>query len=107
MQAPARMTAVLVLVLKAITGRFWNGDLLEVYDGVAKGVVQELDFRHEAANAAEFKASLSWLGYVDVPVTLPELTTRRAMAIRMVCTWTTTAKCRFTAIGSSTPSVST
>ena len=47
---------------------------------MAAGVVQELDFRNEAANGMEFKKSLGFLGYVDVPDTLPELTTRRAMA---------------------------
>ena len=38
--------SVLIAALKAITGRFWNGDLLAIFDGVAGGVVQELDFRH-------------------------------------------------------------
>ena len=47
-------------------------------------MVQELDFRNEAANGAEFKKSLGFLGYVDVPDTLPELTTRRAMAMEWV-----------------------
>jgi predicted unusual protein kinase regulating ubiquinone biosynthesis (AarF/ABC1/UbiB family) len=47
-------------------------------------VVQELDFRNEAANGMEFKKSLGFLGYVDVPDTLPELTTRRAMAMEWV-----------------------
>lgn len=53
---------------------FWNGDLLEVYDGVAKGVVQELDFRWEARNARTFADSLAFLGYVTVPQALPEFT---------------------------------
>ena len=44
----------------------------------------ELDFRNEAANGMEFKKSLGFLGYVDVPDTLPELTTRRAMAMEWV-----------------------
>ena len=47
-------------------------------------MVQELDFRNEAANGMEFKKSLGFLGYVDVPDTLPELTTRRAMAMEWV-----------------------
>ena len=51
---------------------------------MAAGVVQELDFRNEAANGMEFKKSLGFLGYVDVPDTLPELTTRRAMAMEWV-----------------------
>ena len=51
---------------------------------MAAGVVQELDFRNEAANGAEVKKSLGFLGYVDVPDTLPELTTRRAMAMEWV-----------------------
>ncbi len=64
--------------------RYWNGDLLAIFDTVAAGVVQELDFRNEAANGMEFKKSLGFLGYVDVPDTLPELTTRRAMAMEWV-----------------------
>ena len=63
---------------------YWNGDLLAIFDTVAAGVVQELDFRNEAANGMEFKKSLGFLGYVDVPDTLPELTTRRAMAMEWV-----------------------
>ena len=76
--------SVIIVALKAITGRFWNGDLLAIFDLVAGGIVEELDFRNEARNAKAFKESLSFLGYVDVPVTLPELTTRRAMAMEWV-----------------------
>ena len=57
---------------------------MAIFDTVAAGVVQELDFRNEAANGMEFKKSLGFLGYVDVPDTLPELTTRRAMAMEWV-----------------------
>ena len=73
--------AVMILALKAIQGRYWNGDLLSIFDATAAGVVQELDFRNEARNADEFRRSLAFLGYVDVPLSLPELTTRRAMAM--------------------------
>ena len=76
--------SVIIAALKAIEGRYWNGDLLAIFDLVAGGVVQELDFRHEAANCKEFGESLRFLGYVDVPVTLPQLTTRRAMAMEWV-----------------------
>ena len=38
----------------------------------------------QAQNAAAFRASLSFLGYVGVPESLPELTTRRAMAMEWV-----------------------
>jgi len=76
--------SVIIVALKAIQGRYWNGDLLAIFDLVAAGIVQELDFRNEARNAAAFKRSLSFLGYVDVPVTIPALTTRRAMAMEWV-----------------------
>ena len=76
--------SVIILALKAIQGKYWNGDLLAIFDTVASGVVQELDFRNEAANAAAFRESLRFLGYVDVPQTFPELTTRRAMAMEWV-----------------------
>jgi len=76
--------SVIIVVLKAITGRFWNGDLLAIFDGVAGGVVEELDFRNEASNCAEFGESLKFLGYCGVPRTLPELTERRAMAMEWV-----------------------
>ena len=46
--------------------------------------MQELDFRHEARNCYEFGESLRFLGYVDVPKTIPELTTRRALGMEWV-----------------------
>ena len=46
-------------------------------------IAQELDFRNEAANGDAFRRSLDFLGYVDVPRTLPEYTTRRAMAMEV------------------------
>ena len=46
--------------------------------------MQELDFRHEASNCFQFGESLRFIGYVDVPKTLPELTTRRALAMEWV-----------------------
>ena len=55
-----------------------------MFDGTAAGVVQELDFRHEARNCYEFGESLRFLGYVDVPKTIPELTTRRALGMEWV-----------------------
>ena len=76
--------SVIIAALKAIQGRYWNGDLLAIFDLVAGGVVQELDFRHEASNCYEFGESLRFLGYVDVPKTLPELTTRRALGMEWV-----------------------
>lgn len=76
--------SVIIVALFAIQGRYWSGDLLAIFDEVAAGVVQELDFRNEAANAAAFGSSLSFLGYVRVPETLPELTTRRAMVMEWV-----------------------
>merc|ERR1719201_528361 len=76
--------SVIIVALKAIQGRYWNGDLLAIFDLVAAGIVQELDFRNEARNAAAFRSSLSFLGYVDVPKSLPEWTTRRAMAMEWV-----------------------
>jgi predicted unusual protein kinase regulating ubiquinone biosynthesis (AarF/ABC1/UbiB family) len=75
---------LIIVALSAIQGRYWSGDLLAIFDEVAGGVVQELDFRNEAANAAAFGSSLSFLGYVRVPETLPELTTRRALAMEWV-----------------------
>ena len=76
--------AVLIVALRAIQGRYWNGDLLAIFDTVASGVVQELDFRNEARNCAAFGRSLGFLGYVDVPKTLPAYTTRRALAMEWV-----------------------
>merc|ERR1719163_525103 len=70
--------SVIIAALKAIEGRYWNGDLLAIFDLVAGGVVQELDFRHEARNAKAFRESLAFLGYVDVPqkrAPLPTLST--------------------------------
>ena len=58
--------------------------LLLFFEQVAAGVVEELDFRHEASNAKLFGESLAFLGYVRVPDTIPELTTRRALAMEWV-----------------------
>ena len=44
--------SVIIVALKAIEGRYWNGDLLAIFDLVAGGIVQELDFRNEARNTA-------------------------------------------------------
>ena len=76
--------SVIIVALKTIEGRYWNGDLLAIFDLVASGIVQELDFRNEAKNAAAFRESLEFLGYVEVPHSLPHLTTRRAMAMEWV-----------------------
>ena len=67
--------SIIMAALKVIENtNFWNGDLIEVFDGVAEGVVQELDFRWEARNARTFADSLTFLGYVRVPQALPEYT---------------------------------
>lgn len=49
-------------------------DLLAVLDTVAGGIVQELDFRNEARNAAAFEKSLAFLGYATVPKTVGDPT---------------------------------
>ncbi|KAH8098086.1 hypothetical protein JL720_1011 [Aureococcus anophagefferens] len=54
---------------------FDNGDIGEVVDTVADGIFDELNYDLEAVNAAEFKQSLDFLGFVDVPTFLPELST--------------------------------
>jgi predicted unusual protein kinase regulating ubiquinone biosynthesis (AarF/ABC1/UbiB family) len=76
--------AVLILALKALQGRYWNGDLLAIFDETAGGVIEELDFRREAQNARTFGESIAWLGYARVPETLPELTTRRALSMEWI-----------------------
>lgn len=63
--------ACAVTFLKALEMSGWgNGDLQEIVDTCADGIFQELDYRIEARNAAEFKESMLFLGYVDVPRTL-------------------------------------
>ena len=47
-------------------------DLLKIWDTVASGVVDELDFRKEARNAAAFEKSLSFLGYATTPQVLTQ-----------------------------------
>ena len=67
--------AVLIVGLQMIAASGWgNGDLDEILDTCAQGVFEELDYRNEARNAAEFKSSMSFLGYVDVPDFLLEYT---------------------------------
>ena len=72
--------SVLITVLQTIQGRYWNGDLLSIFDGSAAGIVQELDFRHEAQNAKLFGRSLQFLGYCDVP----KVKRRRALLLLVV-----------------------
>jgi len=61
---------VLIGVLGQVQGLWGNGDLLEIVDVVASGILQELDFRNEARNAVLFGESLAHLGYVTVPKTI-------------------------------------
>lgn len=49
-------------------------DLLKIWDTVASGVVEELDFRSEAQNSRRFEESLSSLGYATVPQIVGEPT---------------------------------
>ena len=35
--------AVIILALKALQGRYWNGDLLAIFDETAGGVIEELE----------------------------------------------------------------
>ena len=64
--------AVFIGAFKRIQGLWGNGDLLEILDVVAGGILQELDFRNEARNAVAFSQSLSHLGYVTVPKSIPK-----------------------------------
>ena len=63
---------------------FDNGDIGEVVDTVADGIFDELNYDLEAVNAAEFKRSLDFLGFVDVPTFLPELSTSRVLTTEWI-----------------------
>ncbi|KAH8069020.1 hypothetical protein JL721_6222 [Aureococcus anophagefferens] len=56
----------------------------EVVDTVADGIFDELNYDLEAVNAAEFKQSLDFLGFVDVPTFLPELSTSRVLTTEWI-----------------------
>ena len=43
---------------------------------VARGILQELDFRNEARNSVAFAESLEHLGYVTVPKTIAKYSGR-------------------------------
>jgi len=65
--------AVLAIFWRTVQAFGWgSGDLLEIVDNIATGVFQELDYRIEARNAEDFRESMQFLGYVDVPRTLYE-----------------------------------
>jgi len=64
--------AVFIGVFKRVQGLWGNGDLLEILDVVAGGILEELDFRNEARNAQVFSDSLAHLGYVTVPKAIPK-----------------------------------
>ena len=53
-----------VLMARGLVGPI---DLLQILDTSVGGVVEELDFRNEARNAAAFEESLAFLGYATVP----------------------------------------
>lgn len=59
-------------------------DLTQIADEIAGGVFQELDYRQEARNAARFAKSLDFLGFVDTPRALPELTTASVLTSEWV-----------------------
>ena len=63
---------------------FDNGDIGEVVDTVADGIFDELNYGLEAVNAKEFKESLDFLGFVDVPRFLPELSTDRVLTTEWI-----------------------
>jgi predicted unusual protein kinase regulating ubiquinone biosynthesis (AarF/ABC1/UbiB family) len=68
--------AVFLTALDLISRAGWgNGDLDEIVDTVAAGVFEELDYRNEAKNGADFKRSMAFLGYVDVPRVLHQYST--------------------------------
>lgn len=52
---------------------------------VARGILQELDFRNEARNAVVFAQSLEHLGYVTVPKTLAKYSGPPALRPRCGC----------------------
>jgi len=77
--------AVLVVALQLIAASGWgNGDLDEIVDICADGVFQELDYKNEEANAIEFKESMKFLGYVDVPGFRSEYTSSRVLVSEWV-----------------------
>lgn len=63
---------------------FDNGDLGDCIDTVASGIFDELDYDLEAVNAKVFKDSLDFLGFVDVPTFLPDLSTRRVLTTEWI-----------------------
>ena len=68
--------AVILLLFRFAerSGAVGEIDLQKIFDRVASGIVQELDFRNEARNAKDFGDSLRFLPYVGVPRVVPELT---------------------------------
>lgn len=79
--------AVLLTSLKLIEASGWgNGDLAEIVDTCADGVFQELDYRIEASNAAEFRDSMEFLGYVDVPRACAANPNPRPQVLRPIAT---------------------
>ena len=65
-------------------GPFDNGDIGDVVDTVADGLFDELDYDLEALNADRFRESLDFLGFVDVPTFLPELSTNRVLTTEWI-----------------------
>ena len=79
--------AVIILALKAIQGRYWNGDLLAIFDLVASGSVEELDFRNEANNLREGGRNLRARGCEPSRVRVPSVPPRHCWACASRRTW--------------------
>ena len=67
-----------------LRGGFDNGDIASVVDRVAADILDELDYEKEAANAAAFEESLSFLGFVGVPLVVPEYSTKKVLVTEWV-----------------------
>ncbi|KAH8073241.1 hypothetical protein JL721_3228 [Aureococcus anophagefferens] len=82
--------AVILLLFRFAerSGAVGEIDLQKIFDRVASGIVQELDFRNEARNAKDFGDSLRFLPYVGVPRVVPELTSDASGKVIATEPWT-------------------
>jgi aarF domain-containing kinase len=70
---------VQLIILKQVAKLSNNYALIA--DEIGQGLYGELDYRHEAANAAEFALAHKHVPWLYVPKTLPHMTRRKVLVM--------------------------
>jgi predicted unusual protein kinase regulating ubiquinone biosynthesis (AarF/ABC1/UbiB family) len=83
-EAPSRHRRASSPGMMEVGGFFFDFERPRCSTQVADGLFDELDYDLEALNADRFRESLDFLGFVDVPTFLPELSTNRVLTTEWI-----------------------